>query len=71
MSPKLENIVDITPEMIEEGLAWLTPERLAALDALTDDDIRRQIAENPDAAPELDAAWFARARVVHPLKAAE
>jgi uncharacterized protein (DUF4415 family) len=32
-----------------------------AVDAMTDDDIRAQIAANPDAAPELDAAWFATA----------
>lgn len=42
----------------------LTPERRAALDALTDDDVAAQIASNPDAAPELDDAWFARARRV-------
>ena len=71
MSEKSENIVTVTPEMIEEAFAWLTPERLAALDALTDDDIAAQIASNPDAAPELDDAWFARARLVTPLKAAE
>ena len=57
--------------MIEEGFAWLTPERRAWLDALTDDDIAAQIATHPDAAPELDDAWFARARVVTPLRAAE
>jgi uncharacterized protein (DUF4415 family) len=39
-------------------------ERLAAT---TDEDIRRQIAEDPDTAPELDDAWFARARVVEPV----
>ena len=71
MREKSENIVEVTPEMIAEGIAWMTPERLAWLDALTDDDIAAQIATNPDAAPELDDAWFARARRVTPLRAAE
>ncbi len=72
MNEKPENIVEVTPEMIAEGVAWTTrPENLAWLDALTDDDIAAQIADNPDAAPELDDAWFARARLVTPLKAAE
>ena len=71
MSEKSENIVIVTPEMIADGVAWSTrPENLAWLDALTDDDIAAQIAANPDAAPELDDAWFARARMVMPLKRA-
>ena len=39
----------------EEAREWakLTPEQEAALDAMTDEDIARQIAENPDAAPDL------------------
>ena len=32
------------------------------VDALTDEDIRRAIAEDPDAAPELDEAMMAQAR---------
>ncbi|MGI9041186.1 MAG: BrnA antitoxin family protein [Gemmatimonadales bacterium] len=36
------------------------------LDAMTDEDIARQIAKNPDAAPLLDEEWFAKARVVMP-----
>jgi len=47
---------------------WATPENLAKLDALTDEDIARQIAENPDAAPELTDEWFENARLVIPLK---
>ena len=70
MSEKSENIVKVTPERLAEAKAWMTPERWAAFDALTDDDIAAQIAGNPDAAPELDDAWFARARLVTPLKAA-
>jgi putative transcriptional regulator len=34
----------------------------AALDAMTDEDIRRQIAENPDAAPELTPEVLASGR---------
>ena len=36
------------------------------IDAQTDDDIRRAILTDPDAAPEVDAAWFKSARVVMP-----
>jgi hypothetical protein len=58
----------VTPEMLAEAVEWMTPERLAAMDAMTDEDIARQIAENPDAAPEMDDAWFERARLVIPFK---
>ena len=61
-------ITSVTSEMLAEAKAWMTPERLAALDAMTDEDIAKQIAENPNAAPELDDAWFERARLVIPLK---
>ena len=71
MTEKSENTVEVTPERLAEAIAWMTPDRLAWLDALTDDDIAAQIADNPDAAPELNDAWFARARLVTPLKAAE
>jgi uncharacterized protein (DUF4415 family) len=40
----------------EDGTDW------ARLATQTDDDIRRAIAEDPDAAPELDDEWFAAAR---------
>jgi uncharacterized protein (DUF4415 family) len=36
------------------------------VDKLTDSDIRRAIRSDPDAAPELDAAWFRRAKIVIP-----
>lgn len=39
--------------------------RLARLDATTDEEIARQIAEDPDTAPELDDEWFANAEVWH------
>jgi putative transcriptional regulator len=68
MTKKSPNIVKVTPERLAEAKAWMTPERLAALDAMTGEDIAKQIAENPDAAPELDDAWFERARLVIPLK---
>jgi hypothetical protein len=48
--------------------AWATPENLAKLDAMTDEDIAAQIAADPDAAPELTDEWFENARLVIPLK---
>jgi hypothetical protein len=60
--------VQVTPEVLAEARAWLTPERLVALDAMTDEDIAAQIADNPDAAPELTDEWFENARLVIPLK---
>jgi hypothetical protein len=72
MSAKYENTITVTPEMRDAAIAELnSPEMQALLDAMTDDDIAAQIASNPDAAPELDDAWFAKARLVTPLKAAE
>ncbi|MBV8688281.1 MAG: hypothetical protein JO238_16555 [Alphaproteobacteria bacterium] len=47
---------------------WATPENLARLDAMTDEDIAAQIAADPDAAPELTDEWFENARLVIPLK---
>jgi uncharacterized protein (DUF4415 family) len=37
-----------------------------AFDALTDDDIARQIREDPDVAPELGDEWFHTATLVMP-----
>jgi hypothetical protein len=68
MTGKSPNIVTVSPEQLAEAQAWMTPARIAALDAMTDEDIAAQIADNPDAAPELDDAWFDRARLVIPLK---
>jgi predicted HAD superfamily phosphohydrolase YqeG len=68
MTKKFENTVIVTHEMAEAARREITPELLAWLDALTDEDIAAQIASNPDAAPELDDAWFERARLVTPLK---
>jgi putative transcriptional regulator len=50
--------VKVTPEMVEQALAetdW------AKVDAMTDEDIERQVAENPDAAPILSDAEAAAA----------
>ena len=68
MSEKSDDILEVTPERLAEAWAWLAPERLGALDSMTDDDIVAQIAANPDAAPELYDAWIARAQMVTPLK---
>ena len=69
MTKKSESTVRIT---IEDARAaakdWATPENLARLDAMTDEDIAAQIAANPDAAPELTDEWFENARLVIPLK---
>ena len=63
MSANEEHIVVVTREMADAAIAeMVTPEFLAMLDAMTDDEIAAQIASNPDAAPELDDEWFARAR---------
>lgn len=55
-------------DVLAEATEWATPDRLAALDAMTDEDVARQILENPDAAPELTDEWFENARLVIPLK---
>lgn len=68
MTKKSPDTVQVTPEVLAEARAWMTPERLAALDAMSDEDIAAQIAENPDAAPELTEQWFENARLVIPLK---
>ena len=68
MTKKSTDTVQVTPELLAEVIAWMTPERLAAFEALTDEDIAAQIASNPDAAPELTEEWFENARLVIPLK---
>ena len=69
MTGKPEDTVTMSHEdALAAAKAWATPERLAALDALTEDDITDQIARNPDAPPELTDAWFENARLVIPLK---
>lgn len=69
MTGKSPDTVKITAERLKAAREWMTPERLAALDAMTDEDIAEQIADNPDAAPELDKDWFDNARLVLPMKA--
>ncbi|WP_309662285.1 hypothetical protein [Sphingomonas sp.] len=69
MAGKSENIVQVSLEESRAiAKAWATPENLAKLDAMTDEDIAAQIAANPDAAPELTDEWFENARLVIPLK---
>ena len=69
MTGKSEDIVRVSrEEALAIAKAWATPENLAMLDAMTDDDIADQIASNPDAAPELTDEWFEHARLVIPLK---
>lgn len=68
MTEKSPDTVKVIPERRQAALDWMTPERLAALDAMTDEDIAAQIADNPDAAPELTDEWFENARLVIPLK---
>ena len=41
---------------------------LAEGDALTDEDIERAVANDPDAAPILDEAWFKSAKLTMPAK---
>ena len=40
----------------------------AEVDALTDEDIERAVADDPDAAPILDEAWFKSAKLTTPAK---
>ena len=68
MPKKSENTVRVTPELLAQAKARVTPELLEWLDSLTDEDIAKQIASNPDAAPELTDEWFENARLVIPLK---
>jgi putative transcriptional regulator len=47
-----DGFIRLTAAEAQEG-AKLTPEQEARLDAMTDADIARQIAEDPDVAPDL------------------
>lgn len=69
MTGKSEDIVRVSREEARRlATEWATPENLAMLDTMTDEDIAAQIATNPDAAPELTDEWFENARLVIPLK---
>ena len=70
MTEKSKNTIVITPEMLAKDEAEITPEFLAWFDSLTDEDIAKQIADDPDVAPELDDAWFEKARLVRPIRSA-
>jgi putative transcriptional regulator len=54
--------IEVTPETIEEAIREVD---WARIDAMTDEDIERQIAENPDAAPVMTRAEIRAARVRH------
>ena len=55
------NIIRMSADQLRPGNTdW------ARVDALTDEDIERAIAEDPDAAPPLDAEWFRNAELVIP-----
>lgn len=69
MTGKSENIRRVShDEALKAAREWATPENLARLDAMTNQDIAEQIADHPDAAPELTDQWFENARLVIPLK---
>jgi len=38
----------------------------ARFDAITDEEIARQVADDPDTAPLIDESWLASARIVEP-----
>jgi putative transcriptional regulator len=58
-------IVKVTKKMRDEAAAKVD---WAKIDAMSDDDIARQVAENPDAAPLLDDAQAASAMIAHTRK---
>jgi hypothetical protein len=54
-------IVRVSADQLEPGgTDW------ARVDALTDEDIDRAIADDPDAAPAMDEEWFRNAEVSIP-----
>lgn len=62
MKKKKENIVryNSTSEMPPDRTDW------ARVRALTDADIAKAVADDPDAAPLLDDEWFKNAYIVRP-----
>jgi uncharacterized protein (DUF4415 family) len=66
---KQERPIGVKKDILKQKSANAAKERKTdwtAFDALTDDDIAAAIRDGPDAAPELDAAWFASATLVMP-----
>lgn len=58
---KKHNITKVSADQLRPGdTDW------SRVDALTDDDIERAIAQDPDAAPILNAEWFRNAELVIP-----
>ena len=69
MTEKSESIRQVSREdALRIAQEWATPENLARLDAMTDEDVAQQIADDPNVAPELTDEWFANARLVIPLR---
>lgn len=69
MTQKSTNTIRVSREEAARiAREWASPENLARLDAMTEADIARQIADDPDVAPELTDEWFENARLVIPLK---
>jgi uncharacterized protein (DUF4415 family) len=64
MGESKENITRVTAE---EARAMKGETDYARLDAMTDEDIARAVAEDPDAAP-IDADWSEASLVVPPAK---
>ena len=59
-------------DIIRRSASELRPGKTdwARVDALTDEDIQKAIASDPDAAPELDDEWFRNAVLDVPAKVA-
>jgi uncharacterized protein (DUF4415 family) len=55
-----QRIVRYDPRKHRDRTDW------ARVNALTDEDIAKAVAEDPDAAPLLDREWFRKARIVLP-----
>lgn len=69
MTAKSEDTEQVSrDEALAFAKTWATPENLARIDAVSDDEIARQIADDADVAPELTDEWFENARLVIPLK---
>jgi uncharacterized protein (DUF4415 family) len=58
---KKRRIVKYDPRKHKDRTDW------KRVRALTDEDIERAVAADPDAAPIMDAAWWREARVILPM----
>ena len=64
----MPDIRTTTEQIRREGSGYINREKF---DALTDEDIARQIDADPDVAPEMTDDDLKRARVVRPYQAPE